>query len=182
MQRVNANLESGAIDPITPVKFFEAKSIEQCFRYFQKGEHMGKVVVSIPSSLDELDIQPSRDSELALDGDACYLLAGGLGGLGRAVSIWLAEHGAKHLVFISRSGGRSADMEAFSEELKELGCTFEVFTGSVADARFVASVVRSLQKPIRGVLQFAMELHVRIPALSALLELSLIERTGSAFY
>ncbi|OBT45611.1 Type I Iterative Polyketide synthase (PKS) [Pseudogymnoascus sp. WSF 3629] len=36
--------------------------------------------------------------------DASYLLVGGLGGLGRAIARWMMQHGAKNIIFLSRSG------------------------------------------------------------------------------
>jgi NAD(P)-dependent dehydrogenase (short-subunit alcohol dehydrogenase family)/acyl carrier protein len=38
------------------------------------------------------------------DPQASYVIAGGLGGLGRAVMKWMAERGAKYLIVLSRSG------------------------------------------------------------------------------
>jgi myxalamid-type polyketide synthase MxaE and MxaD len=41
---------------------------------------------------------------VTFQGDAAYLVTGGLGGLGLEVARWLAQHGAGHLVLIGRHG------------------------------------------------------------------------------
>jgi hypothetical protein len=37
--------------------------------------------------------------ELSLDPEATYMLTGGLDGPGRTISVWLAEYGARRLLF-----------------------------------------------------------------------------------
>ena len=46
---------------------------------------------------------------LSIRPDGTYLITGGLGRLGLRVALWLAEHGAQHLVLVSRSGLPSRD-------------------------------------------------------------------------
>ncbi|KPI35158.1 Lovastatin diketide synthase LovF [Cyphellophora attinorum] len=159
MKDVTKILNMGLIEPLAPIKTYEAAEIEQCFRYFQKGEHMGKVVVTMPTNVNEASIvQPTRSPGVSFSADAGYLLVGGLGGLGQAVAVWMAEHGARHFVFISRTG-RSTATDAFFEELSAMGCAFDIVKGSVVDPEVVSNVVRMSRKPISGILQMAMELQ-----------------------
>lgn len=54
--------------------------------------------------------------------NASYLLVGGLGRLGRAVSILMIERGARHLVFSSRNAGvPESDKEIICEH-EAAGC------------------------------------------------------------
>ena len=160
MRDVSALLDAGSIEAVAPVKIFGAQDIEQCFRYLQKGEHMGKVVVTIePDFAAESRSRLAAGPGISFNPDAAYLLVGGLGGLGQAVSIWMAERGARHLVYISRSG-RATKTEAFFEELAALGCTADVHKGSVVDPTLVSHTIRASRKPILGVLQMAMQLQV----------------------
>lgn len=85
--------ERGAITPITPLTVFDAAKIEDAMRLMQKGSHMGKVVVTMPSTFEGVEA-PSLKPVLSLRPDASYILVGGLGGLGRAVAVWMAEAGA----------------------------------------------------------------------------------------
>lgn len=151
---------AGLIKPITPVKSFPAAKVEEAFRYLQKGSHIGKVVVSIPDAMTELPLCKAT-AKLQLRSDASYLLVGGLGGLGRAISTWMIENGARHLTYLSRSAGRSQKDRAFLRELESQGCCVQTFPGSVSSLADVVNVVKGVSKPIKGVLQMAMVIRNR---------------------
>lgn len=85
----------------------------------QRGSHIGKILIrfsgenaaaNIPNGITTMPTMSFRPG-------ATYLLVGGLGGIGRAVSNWLVENGARHLVFLSRSGAHLHSDQAFLEEL-----------------------------------------------------------------
>ena len=61
-------------------------------RFMQKGSHIGKVVVSLPER-NELPTRAAKEV-FKLRPNASYLLVGGLGGLGQAIAVWMAEAGA----------------------------------------------------------------------------------------
>lgn len=149
----------GAIKPITPMKIFEATQTLDAFRYMQKGQHIGKIVVTIPEDPSKLDVT-STVQTLALRPDASYLLVGGLGGLGRAISTWMVEHGARSLIFLSRSAGKSPDDQSFFRELELQGCSVQYFAGNVTVMEDVENVVKNAAKPIAGVMHMSMVLRV----------------------
>ena len=126
----------------------------------QRGTHIGKLTVRMPDDLKDLPCA-ARHPDLPLHEDASYLLVGGLGGVGRSIASWLVESGAKHIVFLSRSG-RSEKTEHFIQELEVLGCRVQVFKGSVANFEDVQQVASNAEKPIRGVIQLSMALQVRL--------------------
>ncbi|KAK8101460.1 hypothetical protein PG999_011834 [Apiospora kogelbergensis] len=147
----------GDIQPIRPITLFDACQVEHAFRYMQKGEHMGKLVIKFP----EQDLLPlaRRVPEPKFRSDASYLMVGGMGGLGRSIATWMASYGAKHFIFLSRSAGRSTADEEFFCELKDGGCTVQCFAGDVADRDLLGRVVRDASPPIAGALQMAMVLR-----------------------
>jgi len=149
----------GAIKPITPLKIFEATEIQDCFRYMQKGQHIGKIIVKMPENAENLPVAAVSE-DLTLRPDVCYLLVGGLGGLGRAISTWIVEKGARNLIFLSRSAGKSAGNVKFISELVSLGCSVQVIPGSVSDIDTVRKVVNEARKPIAGIIQTSMVLQV----------------------
>ncbi|KAF2138887.1 uncharacterized protein K452DRAFT_276732 [Aplosporella prunicola CBS 121167] len=158
MERTMEYFRQGAIQPIRPIKFFDAAQIEDALRYMQKGQHMGKLVIKFPT--DNSQLSASRgNNRLSLRPDVSYLLVGGLGGLGRSISTWMAEHGARHFIYLSRSGGKGADHAAFVEEMNAAGCTVQITAGSVANLADVQSVIRQAEYPISGVLQMSMVLR-----------------------
>ncbi|KAM4066282.1 polyketide synthase dehydratase [Hirsutella rhossiliensis] len=148
--------QQGHFHPICPITVFDAVDVEDAYRHMQQGQHMGKIVVSL-SEQDALPLAPSMP-EPAFRGNASYLLVGGLGGLGRAIAPWMVSHGARSLIFLSRSAGRSTADHDFFEELREAGCVVQCFSGDVADAELVRAVVDQARLPIAGVMQMAMVL------------------------
>jgi KR domain len=152
----------GHIKPIHPVTSFGASQVEEAFRYLQKGQHIGKVVITLPKNPEELAITPSR-RKLTFRPQASYLLVGGLGGLGKSVSTWMAQHGATNLVYLSRSAANTSTNEGFFRELEALGCSAQTFSGSVSNMQDVQNCVRNAAKPIAGVIQMSMVLKVTNP-------------------
>ena len=70
----------------------------------QRGQHIGKHCVSIRETTEVSNLEGKfrgQPKSLRLHASAAYLLVGGLGGLGRAISVWMVEHGARHLIFLS---------------------------------------------------------------------------------
>lgn len=49
--------------------------------------------------------KPARQG-FSFRAEVSYLLVGGLGGLGRSIAMWMVENWAKHLIFLSRGGGK----------------------------------------------------------------------------
>ena len=158
LNRIVDGYRQGDIKPIQPITTFEAGNIHEAFRYMQKGQHIGKIVIKFPEDPDDLPTAPVQE-QLVLNPSASYFLPGGLGGLGQAIAIWMAAHGAKHLVFLSRSGAKHVD-RAFFEELDAMGCTSQCFVGDIAKLKDVQHAVAQAKRPIAGVMQMAMVLRV----------------------
>lgn len=97
-----------------------------------------------------------------LQPNACYVLAGGLRGLGRNLARLLVGHGARHLIFISRSGLKSPQAAAIVDELKQRGCAAHIFTCDISDENGMRDVISQCANslpPIRGVVQSAAVLN-----------------------
>ncbi|GAB0137266.1 t1pks [Epichloe bromicola] len=118
-----------------------------------------QVVVSLNDTM--LVLMPAlQPDELRLDSKATYVLAGGLGALGLNIADWMVECGAKHLVFLSRSGGskHTKTLETFVDR----SVRAEAFACNVNDAVSVATVFDSLKsrgRRVAGVIQLAMVLQ-----------------------
>ncbi|KKY36228.1 putative polyketide synthase [Diaporthe ampelina] len=150
--------QQGHIGPVSPLKTFSARTISEPFRSMQKGDHIGKLVVSVPQDPADLPSETGRD-ELCLESDGAYLFVGGLGGLGRSITTWLVEKGAGHLVFFSRSAGQVRDDDPFVRELQSLGCTVTRVSGDVTIYEDVVRAIKAAGRPIVGVLQASMVLQ-----------------------
>jgi aryl carrier-like protein len=79
-------------------------------------------------------------------------------GIGVSIARWMVSHGAKNLVFLSRSAGEKEEDRALVRELSEMGCQALTFAGDVAHLATVQRVVSSIAMPIAGVIQLAMVL------------------------
>lgn len=76
----------------------------------------------------------------------------------------MAEHGAKDLTVLSRSGDKRDQSEGLVLDVKDLGCKIEFIACNVADKSELTKVVGHLKasRPrVRGIIQGAMVLQVR---------------------
>ncbi|KAJ0116060.1 hypothetical protein J7T55_005006 [Diaporthe amygdali] len=150
--------QQGFIEPIYPLKTLSACTISEPIRNMQKGDHIGKLVVSMPHDHKDLPSETGYD-ELCLRSDGAYLFVGGLGGLGRSTTTWLVEKGARNLVLFSRSAGQLRDDDPFVQELQSLGCTVTRVSGYVTIYEDVVRAMKAAGKPIIGILQASMVLQ-----------------------
>ncbi|KAI1388535.1 putative polyketide synthase [Hypoxylon trugodes] len=153
----------GKTTPVRPVKVFPASQTQDAFRYMQKGQHIGRIGISIPHLPNERDISfetTKQAQEIIFDkAAASYLLVGGLGGLGRAISIWMVEHGARELLYLARSATPSPTNHAFVEELQSMGCNVKLAQGDVTNKQDVERAVAAATYPLKGIIQMSMVLR-----------------------
>ncbi|CAG7555684.1 unnamed protein product [Fusarium equiseti] len=150
--------KEGHIRPIRPIKVYRPQDILDGFRYMQQGVHLGKIVVSMNTdSGPRLDAR-LRKQPVRLDSSGAYLLVGGLGGLGRSISRWLVQQGARHLIYLSRSAGTGERHTDLQQELESIGCTISFVQGSITSVDDVNAAVARANGSLRGVLQMSMVL------------------------
>jgi hypothetical protein len=94
--------------------------------------------------------------------NCCYLLVGGLGGLGRMISTWMVENGARNIIFFSRSAKEGSETTPFFDRLRAQGCTVTPFVGSVTNLPDVEEAIKQATTPIAGVIQMSAVMRVRI--------------------
>ncbi|KAK3984768.1 Compactin diketide synthase mokB [Cladorrhinum sp. PSN332] len=152
---------AGSIRPVT-ITTMNISEIESAFRLIQPGKHTGKLVLTVDEGQLVNAIPPVPD-RLTLRGDATYIVAGGLGGLGKALVSWLADCGAKNILILSRSGGRDARSVEVLDEMRARGVTVVAKTCDITSEEQVADVVREvddgLLAPVCGIIQSAMVLR-----------------------
>lgn len=125
----------------------------------QEGKHMGKIVVEMPDEAGSLPMTKTP-AKISFSEDGAYLLVGGLGGLGHAVAQWMVEHGAKNLVFLSRTAGAGDNDAKFIYDLELQGCQTLLIQGDVANLADVKRAVTASDKPMKGVIHMAMLMKV----------------------
>ncbi|EKV11465.1 Polyketide synthase, putative [Penicillium digitatum PHI26] len=93
--------------------------------------------------------------------NASYMLVGGLGGIGRVVALWMAENGAKSLIFVNRSGLSKYQAQMTVRNLVEKGVQITTRACDISDETEVQQMIHDLSycaPPIRGLIQAAMVL------------------------
>eukprot|EP00923_Selenidium_pygospionis_P038108 GHVN01066603.1.p1 GENE.GHVN01066603.1~~GHVN01066603.1.p1 ORF type:complete len:1995 (+),score=378.33 GHVN01066603.1:625-5985(+) len=102
LDRVRELAEKDQIHPL-PLHLFNMSDAKEggvsAFRFLQRAQHIGKVVIQIPSALGEQRCTSEKS----------YVITGGTGALGVVVAQWLVHEGAKNIVLVSRSGKPSTD-------------------------------------------------------------------------
>lgn len=104
-----------------------------------------------------------KDKSNLFPGDTSYILVGGLGGIGRAIALWMSDHGAKHLILVNRSGSSGEAAQTTVRKLHAKHVTVTVHACDITNEAEVAqmfAVVSETQPPIRGLIHGAMVLKV----------------------
>jgi NADPH:quinone reductase-like Zn-dependent oxidoreductase/acyl carrier protein len=153
-----ALLQDGSISPLFPIANFRADEVADAFRYMQKGVHTGRISVRIPTDAAEL-VPCFSNNGARFRKDGTYLLAGGLGGLGRSIISWMVQHGAEYFVAVSPSAGSREEHQILISELQEQKCELRCVAGDIADPDVVRRLVETAERPINGVIQLAMVLR-----------------------
>ncbi|KAJ5952535.1 polyketide synthase [Penicillium vulpinum] len=132
-------VNAGHVKPISPITTFSFGDIRSALAFIRSGRHIGKV--------------------LALRGDASYLIVGGLKGLCGNLAIHMAQHGAKRIIVVSRSGIEDEASQKTAKNCLSYGCKIIEAKGDVADVDFLKKVFRESSPTIAGVIQGAMILR-----------------------
>ncbi|KAL2201453.1 putative polyketide synthase [Corynascus similis CBS 632.67] len=157
--------QQGVLRLPEPVKTFPISEVEAAFRYLQSGQNAGKVVVEV----EEHDMVPAiiqpKKSNWTFSPDVSFVIAGGLGAMGRIIASWMVSKGARHLALLSRRGLDSGDAKLvdFVHDLERRGARVYCPPCDVADAPSLRAALdhcrEQLMPPIRGCIQAAMVLR-----------------------
>ena len=156
MKNIVTLFDNGILTPI-PTTIYPMEKLTEAFRFMAKGSHIGKIVFDVTDdfSLDELKPAVEKFSSTAT-----YIVTGGCGGIGQALSRWLCDNGARHIVLVSRNGSRTAAARRMVRYLKSNGVTVHEIQKNVAEAKAVNNMLRNLRDdktipPIKGVFHLA---------------------------
>ena len=159
---VSKLIKYGKIRPISPIIAFPISDVESAFKTLHGAKSHGKVVV-IPNANDIVKATPPKKPRQLLKGNATYVLIGGTGGLGRSMSRWMINRGARNIVLVSRGTSPSGKVKELINEASELGATIVVRRCDVVNPADVEELIaHGLEgmPPIKGVIHGAMVLRV----------------------
>ncbi|KAI9045131.1 type I polyketide synthase [Aspergillus affinis] len=158
--RVHEMLAGHQIRPAHPLTAFPISELEQVFRTMQKGQNVGKLVVTHGRE-DTVKVIPRVSPVVRLRPDATYLVIGGQGGLGRALIVWMAKCGARCIVSLSPSGAEKPLTRGLIEELAEMRVEFHAISCDIGDRHHLQTVLAETMKglpPIHGIIHSGLTL------------------------
>ena len=107
-----------------------------------------------------------RSAATRLRPDASYLVVGGFGGIGRSICHWLAEHGARNLVVVSRTAGNVDKITSLRKELDTTarGVNITAIGCDISNMKELKTALdehaRARLPPIKGIIHGGMALKV----------------------
>ena len=149
---------AGDYQPV-PVTTFPITDAVDAFRFMAQGKHVGKNVLTFDH--DPIPIAFTTNTDQRFRPDATYLITGGAGGFGLEVGQYIAQHGGRHLVLMSRSGPRDAAARELIDQLRGDGVKVLDLRGDVARSEDVQAIVGHIGRelpPLKGVFHAAMVL------------------------
>jgi NADPH:quinone reductase-like Zn-dependent oxidoreductase len=162
LDKVISLFAQGILKPVQPLNVFPIDRLESAFRLISERKHIGKVVLDFTEDTMVQAVLPSPPT-LQLRSDGAYVIAGGLGAIGRMLVNHLATRGAGHIVTLSRGKLSDAERIPWETELKKLGASLHVLQCDITDGQSVANAAeycRQSMPPIRGLLHAGMVLRV----------------------
>jgi thioesterase domain-containing protein/aryl carrier-like protein len=102
-------------------------------------------------SLSRSKITGSTAANLQIDPKACYLITGGLGGLGLKLALWLADKGAKHLILVGRKAPLKEAKETI-EILKNKRVKIDTAAVDISDKSAVENLIKKIGPHLKGII------------------------------
>ncbi|KAI5926535.1 polyketide synthase [Camillea tinctor] len=139
----------------TPITVYPFSDIENTFRAIQEREGIGRIVLESHGN-DMVPMVPSRKASSQFNPKASYVIAGGLGGLGKSIARWMVSRGARNLILLSRRGHLNDAAKELVAELKPLCDNIATPMCDVADRESLQraiDVCLTYMPPIKGCVQ-----------------------------
>ncbi|XXG97578.1 short-chain alcohol dehydrogenase [Hypoxylon texense] len=152
--------KQGSIVAPGKVQSVNLANLDQAVSDFSDSFGAVKPVISYERSEEKIQTLPTR-TPLKFSPESTYLLVGCLGGLGRSLTSWMMESGARRFTFLSRSGADSKSAAKLVSDIEAAGAIVQVVRGDATNAADVARAVAGVspKNPIRGVVHAAMVLR-----------------------
>ncbi|KAI1808155.1 ketoacyl-synt-domain-containing protein [Daldinia bambusicola] len=151
-------LSKGALRPLKKTVILRITGLGQGLRMIQQGT-LHPIIISAQNS--EKVMAMHYASRRFLNPDGTHVIIGGTGGLGRSTAKWMVKHGARHIVLLSRSGGKAAELRQLIDNIQDRA-NIIVKICDIASEDGVYRLVKELAEtlpPICGVIHAAMMLH-----------------------
>ncbi|KAI9154916.1 Squalestatin tetraketide synthase [Paramyrothecium foliicola] len=157
-------MERKILRPSSPLHLYPMEEADKAFRLIVSGKSTGKIVLKAED--DSMVPVKERDStSYRFAEDATYVIAGGLGGIGRQIARWLVRRGARNVLLLARRGPESSPERMRTvEELKASAINLRCEVCDVSDREAVRRVLEDVQQtmpPIKGCFHAGMAIRDR---------------------
>jgi acyl transferase domain-containing protein/NADPH:quinone reductase-like Zn-dependent oxidoreductase len=157
---MNLMKEQQLLHRVEAYPIFPVSDIQQAFQSCK--DTNGRVIVDLQAP-GQVPIVLPLPEFTALPAEKTYILAGGLGTLGLALADTLVESGARHLVFLGRSGVAQKEQKITLDMLRGRGCHIDVVRcdiSKVKDVAHFAAEIANRNWNVAGVIQCTTVLKV----------------------
>ncbi|KAI9730793.1 MAG: hypothetical protein M1818_008073 [Claussenomyces sp. TS43310] len=152
--------QQGSIIPPGPIQLINLDGLDRAVSSFSDAFGSTKFVVTYEATELPIHVLPTHP-RLRFSPDSTYLLVGCLGGLGRSLTSWMMESGARRFTFLSRSGTDAPSAAKLVRDIEEDGAVVQVVRGDATSRDDVVRAVQGItsEHPVRGVVHAAMVLR-----------------------
>lgn len=162
LAKIMRMFENGSLQSVEPVSVMPMADIEGAFRKIQARNHVGKLVLEAGEGMTVRATWP-QPKPLRLDPDGTYVVAGGLGSLGRHICHFIASRGAGNIVVLSRKPLSPGAQSFLQHEVEPLGTRVMVLQCDITDRLQVSNASSRCHETmprVKGLFNCAMVLHV----------------------
>jgi len=150
LRRVVSWLTDNNIKPL-PYVSYPVERVSDALAYLQQARQIGKVIVSFNDTVSGIR------SVGSIRPDVCYLVTGGLSGLGWEVAQDLIEQGANELALLSRRAP-SEEVQQSIAAWQSQGVNVEVYSADVSQREILSACLHEIntkQAPLKGIIHCA---------------------------
>ncbi|GAB3742438.1 SDR family NAD(P)-dependent oxidoreductase [Nocardiopsis nanhaiensis] len=142
LARVMELFEKGVLRPL-PTTVYDVGEVQTAFRALQRGETVGKLVLSIPAPFPQ---------------EGTTLITGGTGGLGHRLAHHLVtSYGVRNLLLLGRRGTDTPGQAERTAQLEAFGADVEVVACDAAEREELGRILDAIpdDRPLRAVVHAA---------------------------
>ncbi|TEY39885.1 hypothetical protein BOTCAL_0448g00110 [Botryotinia calthae] len=156
---LSSNLD-GAWNTSISTTIFPISHIKEALVSMNQNQTASEMVLEMNAS-NQIAVISKRNPAYSFEADATYVIAGGLGSIGREIARWMVTRGAENLILLSRSGPSTASAQEFISGLTALGVTVAAPACDIASLSVFRNTLEKLNPTmpsIKGCIQASMVL------------------------
>ena len=165
LANVMSLFESGILQPKHSITVMSIAQIGDALRILQASTQVGGIILESGQGSTVSTLTDQR-APLTLDGNSSYIIAGGLGDIGKRLSELMVRRGARHIVVLTRRILDVDEHRKMEEDLQLISPNFKSYwrTCDIANdeqvKEFATGLLSSSIPPVKGVVQAAMSMQV----------------------